>query len=307
MAIRISKTLRFRWVYIHPISEEDIGYLEQHFRFHHLDLKDCYEGVQRPKIDVYKRYLFMIFHFPTFDEKTRRVGIRPLNVFLGKNYIVTLHSQPDKHIQGYFLRAKKQKRSNVPYHSLLNLTGYKLYKMLDIEYRKSLRIINGIGSMLTEVEEEVFSAKNKEATANLAIVRRNIFNLRRILEPQIKMVDRLVHMKSNLVPESLSVYFDDVHDFLENIWSALENYRDTVDSLYNTNESFINQKTNEVIKMLTVISVALLPLTLIASIYGMNVVGLPFAENTIGLWVIFVIMAGIVLGSIYFAKKKKII
>jgi len=307
MAIRIAKMLRFRWISICSITEEDIGYLEKHFRFHHLDYKDCYEGVQRPKLDVYKYYLFMIFHFPTFDERTRRVGIRSLNVFLGKNYIVTLSSQKDKYLQGYFLRARKQKRPNVPYHSLINLSGYKLYKILDIEYRKSLRVINEIGRRLSEVEEEVFSEKNKQVTKNLAIIRRNILNLRRILDPQIKMIDRLVNMKSKLVPEALSVYFDDVHDYLENMWSALDNYRDTIDGLYNTNESFINQKTNEVIKMLTVISVALLPVTLIASIYGMNVTGLPLANHPIGLWMVFVIMAGIVAGSIYFAKKKKII
>jgi magnesium transporter len=307
MAIRIAKMLRFRWISICSITEEDIGYLEKHFCFHHLDYKDCYEGVQRPKLDVYKYYLFMIFHFPTFDERTRRVGIRSLNVFLGKNYIVTLSSQKDKYLQGYFLRARKQKRPSVPYHSLINLSGYKLYKILDIEYRKSLRVINEIGRGLSEVEEEVFLEKNKQVTKNLAIIRRNILNLRRILDPQIKMIDRLVNMKSKLVPEALSVYFDDVHDYLENMWSALDNYRDTINGLYDTNESFINQKTNHVIKMLTVISVALLPVTLIASIYGMNVTGLPLANHPIGLWMVFVIMAGIVAGSIYFAKKKKII
>lgn len=307
MAIRIAKMLRFRWISICPITDEDIGYLEKHFRFHHLDLKDCYEGVQRPKLDIYKRYLFMIFHFPTFDERTRRVGIRSLNVFLGKNYIVTLSSQKDKYLQGYFFRATKQKRLNVQYHSLVNLSGYKLYKILDIEYRKNLHVINEIGRRLSEVEEEVFSEKNKQATKNLAIIRRNILNLRRILDPQIKMIDRLVNMKSSLIPESLSVYFDDVHDYLENMWSALDNYRDTIDGLYNTNESFINQKTNEVIKMLTVISVALLPVTLIASIYGMNVIGLPLANHPTGLWMVFLIMTGIIAGSIYFAKRKKII
>ncbi|MBU0598384.1 magnesium transporter CorA family protein [Patescibacteria group bacterium] len=307
MSLKTVAIFKLRWIHISPISDEDIGYLEQNFRFHNLDLKDCREGVQRPKLDIYKHYLFMIFHFPMFNKQTRRVGIQSLNVFLGEDYLITATNDRDHFLERYFNRFRKSGKRSLHYDPFKNNASYLLYKIIDIMYHRTLPVINEIGVYLSEVEEEVYSHKNKDATTNLSIIRRNILNLRRILEPQLKMVDRLVHMKASFFSEKLSVYYDDVHDYLENMWAALGNYKDTLDGLFNTNESFINQRTNEVIKTLTVISVALLPMTLVASIYGMNVTNLPLADHPIGIWVILFILASIVLASIYFAKRKKII
>ncbi|MCH7492042.1 magnesium transporter CorA family protein [Patescibacteria group bacterium] len=307
MPIKSLKIHRLKWINISSLSGEDVKYLEKNFRFHPLDLKDCLEGVQQPKLDIYRDYLFIIFHFPIFDPEKQRISIQSLNVFLGTNYLITITRDSDELLGDIFSKMRKTAKRVVRYDQLKNNSGYLLYKIIDSRYHKSLPIINEMGRYLDEVEEEVYSNKNKEVTLNLAVIRRNIFNLRRILEPQLKMVEKLVNIKNPAIADKLPVYFDDVHDYLVNMWSALENYRDTIDSLYNTNESFINQKTNEVIKMLTIISVALLPMTLIASIYGMNVEGLPFAEHPIGLWLIFLLMAGIVFGSIYFAKKNDII
>lgn len=307
MPIKFNKIYHLRWVHITDITNEDIGYLEKHFKFHPLDIKDCREGVQRPKLDIYPGYFFMIFHFPIYDERTRRVSISSLNVFLGKDYLITLTIEPDKFLNNYFERMQKKAKSGFKFDELKNSPAYLLYKIIDIRYRQSFSIINVVSKQLSAVEEEVYTNQNKEATANLAIIRRNIMSLRRILEPQLKMVDRLVNLKSPLIADKLSVYYDDVHDYIENTWSAFESYRDTIDGLYSTNDSMINQKTNEVIKTLTIISVALLPMTLIASIYGMNVEGLPFASHPIGLWVIFMLMGVIVLGSIYFARRNNMI
>ncbi|MFA5134288.1 MAG: magnesium transporter CorA family protein [Patescibacteria group bacterium] len=307
MPIKFNKIYNLRWVHITDITDEDIEYLEENFKFHPLDIKDCREGVQRPKLDIYSGYLFMIYHFPIYDERTRRVHVSSLNVFLGIDYLITLTTEPDKSLNDYFARMQKKVKRGFKFDELKNNPAYLLYKIIDMRYRQSFSVINVVAEQLSVVEEEVYSSRNKAATTNLAIIRRNILNLRRLLEPQIKMIDRLVHLKGQLIPDRLSVYYDDVHDYIENTWAAFEGYRDTVDGLYSTNESMINQKTNEVIKTLTLISVALLPMTLVASIYGMNVEGLPFADHPIGLWVVFVLMGCIVLTSIYFARRNNMI
>jgi len=307
MAIKIATMERMRWVNISPITEKDIGYLGKEFHFHPLDLADCREGSQRSKLDVYRWYLFMILHFPIFDKETRRVGFRSLNVFVGRNYLVTATNDTINRLNDYFQKTEKRIEGQSGKDPLRGSSSFLLYKIIDMLYRRTLPVINEIGHYLSTTEEEIFSGHNKEATADLAIVRRNILNLRRILEPQLKMVDRLVNMKTVVHSEKLSVYYDDVHDYMENMWSILGNYQDTVNGLYSTNESMVNQKTNEVIKILTLISVALLPMTLIASIYGMNVEGLPFADHPIGLWIIFLLMVGIVWAAIYIAKKNRLI
>ena len=307
MAPHIAKLPNLNWTHICPIREEDIGYLEKNYNFHHLDIKDCREGVQRPKIDIYQDYIFAIFHFPTYNKKKRRVNIKSLNVFVGKDFLITLSPERDRFLESLSLRARQKTSKKISPDIMANGSAYLLYKILDVLYRKYLPLINKIGHQVNHIEEEVYSGKNKIANLDLAISRRNIINLRRIIEPQLKILSKLVHMDSKVISSSLSIYFDDVDDYIENMWAALENLRESVDGLYNTNESFINQRTNEVIKVLTIISVALLPLTLIASIYGMNVVGLPFADHPTGLWIIFFLMGGMVAGSIYFAKKNNMI
>ncbi|XOU94034.1 MAG: magnesium transporter CorA family protein [Candidatus Kerfeldbacteria bacterium] len=307
MARQVANLPKLNWVHISPVTGEDIGFLEKNYKFHHLDLKDCREGVQRPKIDIYKDYLFIIFHFPIYNKKTKKVNIKPLNVFLGRNFLITLSGDKDRFLENLILRTRKKINKKISQDILDGSSGYLLYKILDVLFRKTLPVVNKIGNQLAVVEHEVYTGKNKEATRDLAISRRNILNLRRILDPQLKIMDKIVEMRNDFLTEVLSTYFDDVDDYIENMWSALDNYREVVDGLYNTNESFINQKTNQVIQVLTIISVALLPLTLIASIYGMNVTGLPFANHPIGIWIIFIVMGGMVAGSIYFAKKNKMI
>jgi len=307
MAKKIATMERLRWVHINPITEEDIGFLNKEFKFHHLDLSDCRQGSQRPKMDVYRHYLFMILHFPTFNNDRRRVGIKSLNVFVGRNYLVTMTNDSIALLDEYFSKTEKKIIDSRNKSPLQGNSSFLLYKLIDILYRKTLPVINELGQYLNNTEEEVFSGQNKEATRDLAVVRRNVLNMRRILEPQLKMMDRLVNMKTVVYSEKLSVYYDDVHDYMENMWAILGTFQDTINGLYSTNESMVNQKTNEVIKMLTLISVALLPLTLIASIYGMNVEGLPFADHPIGLWIIFVLMASIVWAAIYIARKNKFI
>lgn len=307
MAQHIARLPNLTWVHISPILEEDIGYLEKNYKFHHLDIKDCREGVQRPKIDIYQKYIFAIFHFPIYNKKKKRVNVKSLNVFLGHDFLITLSPERDRFLESFSLKARQRTSKKISQDILKNNAAFLLYKILDALYKKYLPLVNKIGNQISNIEEEVFSGKNKAANLNLAIRRRNILNIRRILEPQLKILDKLVHMNSEVIPDNLSTYFDDIDDYIENMWSALENHRQTVDGLYVTNESFINQKTNEVIKALTIISVALLPLTLIASIYGMNVDGLPFADHPIGLWIIFFLMGVMVAGSIYFAKKNDMI
>ncbi len=307
MARQVANLPKLNWVHISPVADDDIKFLEKNYKFHKLDLKDCREGVQRPKIDIYKDYLFIIFHFPIYNKKTKKVNIKPLNVFLGRDFLITLSGDKDRYLENLSLRARKKTNKKIAPDILDGSPGYLLYKILDVLFRKHLPVVNKIGNQLAVVENEVYSGKNKEATRNLAINRRNILNMRRILDPQLKIMDKIVEMRNDILTEVLSTYFDDVDDYIENMWSALDNYREVVDGLYNTNESFINQKTNQVIQVLTIISVALLPLTLLASIYGMNVVGLPFANHPIGLWIIFIIMGGMVAGSIYYAKKNKMI
>lgn len=302
MSIKILKTPKLRWINIEEINQESLEYLKQNFKFHLLDYKDITGLSRRSKLDIYKDYIFVIFHFPKLDEVNKNLIVKELYVFLGKDYLITIQKKRFRSLKQYFYRTL----SNIKYKkefSSLN-PGYLLYQILLILFGDSFGLADQIGNFISEIEKEIYSKSTKNVMRDLALLRRNILNFRRLIEPQRLIVAQMVNIKKKLFSKDLTIYFDDVRDALENLWVILENYKDIIDGLYHTNESLISDRTNKVIKILTFISVALLPMTLLAGIYGMNIKGLPFAEHPSFIWFFFGILSLIIISVlVYFYKK----
>lgn len=298
------RTLSFKnlvWTDIDEVNKSSIDYLKKNFRFHPLDFEDVLGETQRPKVDVYKNYLFLVFHFPIYNKKTKKLSTVQVNVFIGRDYLVTVHEgfKPLKKLYYKYSRNARYRKEALGFGS-----GFLLYKILESLFKNSFHIIDQVGLRISRVEEMIFEGKTKNRVKNLAEIKRNILNFRRIIDPQRFTINTLVHIKKDFLPENLSVYFDNIHDSIENLWGILDNYKEMVDSLFDTTESIISQRTNEVIKILTIISVALLPLTLLSGIYGMNIEGLPFAENSSSVWLIFGVMLLVIASVIVYFRKK---
>ncbi|USN53865.1 MAG: magnesium transporter CorA family protein [Candidatus Nomurabacteria bacterium] len=294
-----------KWIYIEQTSYKDVEYLEEHYRFHPLDLKDCIGVTQRPKIDIYDDYLFLVFHFPQYDREQRRIRVQELNVFLGPDYLITLTNQPNPGLSEYFQEYKQKIEANPKPNRLQNSSAYLLYKVLDLLFSASQPVIDIIGERLSVAEEEVFSESKRSATMDLSIVRRNILTYQRLLEPQLHVIDKMVQLKKKFIPDELSVYFDDIHDGLERTWSVLHNYKDTVEGLDRTNETLISQRLNEIIRTLTVISVVTIIPGLIINFYGMNI-SLPFADRPNAFFLISGFLLLIMIVTYYILKRRRL-
>ena len=184
-------------------------------------------------------------------------------------------------------------------------SGYLLYHLLESFFRQSRPLLNRLGKELSSIEKEIFSGRqNTDSVKHLAVIRRNVLSLRRIIDPQKYLIGTLSHTRKNFVDESHTIYFDNITDYLNKIWAITDTYRDTISGLHVTVESLINQRTNNVISALTVISVSLLPLTLLSGIYGMNISGLPFANNPMFVWIMFATLTIIILITIFIMKRK---
>ena len=185
-------------------------------------------------------------------------------------------------------------------------SGFLLYKLIEALFHNTQPMLNSMGKQLYEIEEKIFSEDHDPSVVKkLGVHRRNVLHFRRILDPQRYLVSTLAHTRRDFLDESLSLYFDDITDYLNKLWSIVNTYRDTVDGLHVTVESLINHRTNKVISALTVISVSLLPLTLLSGIYGMNITGLPHAENPFLVWMMFLGLLVFILFVIFIMKKKK--
>src|SRR3954470_268604 len=259
-----------RWVNIERPRQPDRAWLEEHFpQFHPLDYEDVLSRNQRPKIDQYPDYLFIVLHFPRFDKKVGRLGAAELDVFVGPDFLVTLPNEPVDALEYLFERCRTNEELR---DSLFSKgPGYLLYKIVDDCVDSSFPMLRKIGNKLERIEEEIFEGRSAEVVRDISNAKQEIINFRKVIRPQRAAFSDLERKKQRYIADALDIYFDDIVDASERIWDMLENFKEVVEALESTNESAIAHRSNEIFRVLTAFSVIFLPLTLIASIWGMNV------------------------------------
>ena len=304
MAIKTLSSQAVTWVNIDKVDETAITYLKEKHNFHHLDIEDIRGESQTPKIDTYKNYLFIVLQFPHWNAEKKQIVPHEIDVFIGEEFLITVQHTKSKEIKSFFYRCMKNKRFQ---REWMNQTsGHLLYKLLESLFKDTQPILNNLGKQLYAVEQTIFEGNHEfEVVKELALHRRNILNLRRIIDPQRFLVSNLSHIRKPFMHEDTTLYFDNISDYLNKMWAVVDSYKETIEGLHVTVESLITQRTNTVIGALTSISVALLPFTVLSGIYGMNIIGLPYAKEPLFVWGMFGILAMVVIGALIILRKKQ--
>jgi magnesium transporter len=258
-----------RWINIPEPRTIDRAWLEEHFDFHPLDIEDVFSRNQRPKIDEYEDYLFIVLHFPRFDKQVGRLNAAEVDIFIGPDFLITLPNEQLQPLEYLFERCRQ--REDVRDQLFSKGPGYLLYKIVDDSVDASFPMLRKIGNKLERIEDDIFEGKSDEIVRDISNAKQEIINFRKIVRPQRAVFGDLERTKSRYIDQELDIYFDDINDASERIWQMLEGYKETVEALETTNESVLGHRLNDILRVLTAFSVILLPLTLIASIWGMNV------------------------------------
>jgi len=290
------------WINIENPTEQDIEYLAQHYPFHPLDLDDCLSRIQRPKIDKYNDYLFLVFHFPVFYKEARVTKAGQLSVFIGPDYLITIHKGDLKPLVKLFKECEIDKESRQ--ENFGEGSGYLLYRIVDRLVDYCIPISNKMLENIEDVEDGIFASMRHSQIKEISVIRRDIIAFRRIIWPMRAVIGSLEPNIRRFTNMDLSVYFGDTVDHLDRIWDALDEYKELIEGLNDTHDSLMTNRTNKVIQLLTIISTILLPTTLIASIWGMNV-NLPFQDSGHPFLYIILIMASIIGGMLFFFRRKK--
>ena len=291
------------WVNIEQPTDQETAYLAEHYPFHPLDLDDCLCRIQRPKIDEYEDYLFLVFHFPVFNKEARVTTPSQLSVFIGKDYLVTLHKGELKPLVKLFRECQIDEetlKENFTYGS-----GYLLYRITDRLVDYCLPILNKIGGNIERVEEEIFSKRMPRAIREISILRRDVISFRRIIWPMRAVIGSLKRKVHRFTKTDMGVYFDDMVDHVDRIWDGLDEYKEIIEGLNDTHDSLATNRTNEVMRMLTVIATILLPITVVASIFGMNIPLGPFGDTKFSILYVFLICLAIIGGMLYFFRRQR--
>jgi magnesium transporter len=265
------------WLNIEEPTEAEAAWLGEHHDFHALDLEDVLSRRrQRAKIDEYDDYVFIVLHFPRFDKTAGRLQPAELNVFVAEDLVITLPKEPLKALNGLWSRCERSDEEKARHMS--KGSGYLLYEIVDTMYDYCFPILDKIGFKLEALEDAMLEGHDADIVRDISNVKQEIINYRRIIKPQRPTLRQLERSNQRYAPQDLELYFDDIVDKNERIWDLLENYKEVAEALEATNESVLSHRLSDVIRTLTMLSAIVLPLSLIAGIYGMNVEELPFAD-----------------------------
>ena len=208
------KTVRHKglsWINITSPTREIIDKIGEKYDFHELDLSDCLSERQRSKIDEYDRYLFIILHFPFYNRRTKRVDTDALKIFIGQNYVITIHRGMLKPLEELYEHIKKpHKRTRY----MKKGSGYLLYEIISHLFDVCFPILDDIEDDISDVEKDLFDpdTKQKDRLKDILDLRKDIITFTRTMLPQRSVVAQLEHKNKKFLPEKLEVYFDDIVD-----------------------------------------------------------------------------------------------
>src|SRR5919197_722138 len=297
--VEVVESPGLRWVDIERPRSVDQAWLQERFEFPLLDYEDVVSRNQRPKVDEYDDYLFIVLHFPRYDKTFARLNAAEVDIFVGPEYLITLPNEQLQAVEYLFERCRTSEELRESVFS--KGSGYLLYKIVDDCVDASFPMLRKIGNKLERIEEEIFEGNSAEVVRDISNVKQEIINFRKVVRPQRSAFADLERNKARYMAED--VYYEDITDASERVWDMLENYKEVVEALEDTNEAQIAHRTNETFRVLTAISVIVLPLTLLASIWGMNV-GVPGEASTAAFWEIVVAMVILLGGMAYYFRRR---
>ncbi|MCL4732300.1 magnesium transporter CorA family protein [Patescibacteria group bacterium] len=296
------KTDQLEWFHATSNKAEVIDKLRTKFRFHPIDLRDVQPPIQRPKVVARDGYIFMILLYPFFDKDTHEIRISEVDFFISKNYLVTVNTDGLTPLRKLFQSSRASKGRHVC------LTGditQLLYAILNDLLTSVFPKLVNINADMESIERRLNDPYQKHLINDILRIKLNVVNFRQAMQAHKAVMTRLLDIAPSFFPlNKLNAYFRELIQHTKEIWDQLELQRDEIEALHETNKSLIDFRTNDIIKTLTIFSVIVFPLTLLAAMFGMNV-PVPFQDHAYG----FLIITGIMLlGSagmmVYFKIKK---
>ncbi len=284
------------WVDVADPTSQDFDDLAREFGFHPLAIEDCRHEHQRPKIDEYNGYYFIVLYEAEMQPGCL-LELRELNIFLGENYLVTVHSQPVRAVP----------RAQQLWHQWTDLaerkTGLPAYLLMDAIVDDYMPLLDEYSDRLEEIEEKIFDEFHTESLREIFQIKKQLLFLRRSVVPLRDVFNSLLRREQPIFSRETLVYFQDVYDHLLRVADSIDGLREIVNSTMEAYLTVSGNRMNIVMKRLTAISTILMSITLIAGIYGMNFQFMPELQwryGYVGAWT-----AMLVIGlSLYFYFRK---
>jgi len=264
------------WLDFPNPSADDVVYLQENFNIHPLAIEEFVTPTIRPRATQYESCLFLTVHIPLFDVKTRTTYPGELDIVLTKDHLITGHSEDIYQLTEFFEKLSESEGKRRLYMN--NSPTHLMYQLLTILLESCFPKLDHIHRNLLNIENQVFNDKEKEMVFEISVVKRDILNFRRTLKPQRSVLESLLQKDGKFVPEDTKPYFQDLIGTNIRLWNSLESNKETIESLEETNNSLLSNKLNSTMKVLTIFSAVMLPMTVYSNILAMSA-DIPFGKN----------------------------
>lgn len=299
--MRILEYKQLTWIDFLDPTTDDVLFIQEHFNIHPLAIEEFITPTYQPKVVQYDGCLFLSLHIPLFDAEHRTTYAGELDIIITKDHLITGHKYGIYQLEQFFSELEKSRFKQKKH--LEQTPTHLLYHLVEILLNSCFPKLNHITERLNLIEAQVFAGKEKEMVTEISVLKRDILNFRRTLKPQRSIIESLCQKDIAFVPEELKVYFQDLIGTNIRLWNMLESDKETIEALEATNNSLLSNKLDLTMKILTIFSAVMLPMTVYSNTMSMSA-RIPLAENPNAFWIHMGIMSVISLATILVFKKK---
>ncbi|NIM59239.1 MAG: magnesium/cobalt transporter CorA [Candidatus Aminicenantes bacterium] len=289
------------WINVDGVHQVDvIENIGKHFELHPLVREDIMNTEQRPKMEDFERYIYIVLKMLYYDEIKNETKIEQVSLILGENFVISFQE-----MEGDIFDPIRERIRNGKGRIRRMGADYLAYALLDAIVDKYFLILEKLGERIESMEEEVMSNPKPEIFQEIHRLKREMIFLRKSVWPLREVINALERGESSLIRESSRIYLKDVYDHTIQVIDTVETFRDMVSGMHDTYLSVVSNRMNEVMKVLTIIATIFIPLTFIAGIYGMNFKFMPELEwrwAYFAIWIVILIVA--IFMVIFFRRKK---
>jgi magnesium transporter len=287
------------WLDLDDPMSPSLDDLAHQYGFHELTVEDCRQGIQLAKIDYYDDYSFIIINSTHFTAKPCEVVTREIDVYIGSDYIITVHFGKSLSVD------EIEKRIQSPNGHRLSRPDMVLHAIIDIVVDRYLPTLDHIGDTIDDVEDELLLNPAPQLLETIFSLKRGLLNFRRAVSSQRELLNAIVRDESPFIQDDMTTYFRDVYDHAVRAMDLVETYRDLLAGGLDIYLTQMANRTNDIVKGLTILATIMLPLTLLTGYFGMNFESMPLLKNPHGVWYLTIGMALISIAMLIYFKYKK--
>jgi magnesium transporter len=294
---------RVTWTNIVCPTPEDLAELSKRYpQFHPVNIQDCLTELEYPKLDQHDDYLFLVVQIPVYDSLLNIPRPGEVDIFISHGILVTSHHGELKTLENIFCAAQKDD----PAREGLMGKGASplLYHLISTLVDDCFPAVQEVSRNLRSIEERMFNDDNRGLLLELAMIRREVISLKGVIDLQPAQIQALEAGSWTFIHEELDLYWSDLANHMLQLKAMLAEYSEVIDGLSDTIDTLASHRIDDVVRLLTIVTVITLPLTLLATIFGMNIM-MPFSEHWALFYILLIVGLGLTAYLIWYLRKRR--